>query len=68
MDLQKKFEITPFPVEKEFQIASVRHRISDVSREDLEVFLVEALDTMARLAHQVRQLSDYVGRLGGKTE
>lgn len=66
MDFLPDFQIKPFPIEKEFQIASVRARINQVSREDLETFLVEALDTMSRLAHQVSQLRDYVEQLEGK--
>lgn len=68
MDLPKKFEVSPLPVEKEFRIASVRSRVGDLSREDLETFLVEALDTMTRLAHQVTQLRDYIEQLEGKTD
>lgn len=68
MDFLRKFEVAPLPIEKEFHIASVRQRLSELSREDLETFLAEALDTMTRLAHQVRQLRDYVEELEGKTE
>lgn len=68
MDSQKRFEVYPLPIEKEFHIASVRQRLSELGREDLETFLAEALDTMTRLAHQVQQLRDYVEELEGKTE
>ena len=60
MDLPKKFNLEPLPVEKEFLILSVQQRLHQLSREELEKFLVEALSTMTRLAHQVSQLGDYV--------
>jgi len=68
MDFPKKFELTPFPLEKEFRIESIRHRLHGLSREDLEIFLTEALSTMAKLVHQVNQLRDYVEELEGKTK
>jgi len=68
MDFLSEFRIEPLPVEKEFKVASVKHRLSELSREDLEQFLAEALDTMTRLAHQVTQLRDHVERLGGKND
>lgn len=68
MDFLNEFRIEPLPVEKEFKVASVKHRLSELSREDLEQFLAEALDTMTRLAHQLQQLRDYVEELEGKIE
>lgn len=68
MDFLNKFRIEPLPFEKEFQVASVKHRLHELSREDLEQFLAEALDTMTRLAHQVTQLRHYVEELEGKNE
>jgi hypothetical protein len=68
MDSDKKPEITPFPVEKEFRVLSIRHRLHELSREELEEFLTEALSITARLAHQVTQLRDYIEGLGGKTK
>ena len=68
MDYPKKFELSPLPVEKEFRIQSVKHRVHELSREDLETFLIDALDTMTRLAHQVNELRDFIEYLEGKTE
>jgi hypothetical protein len=68
MDSQKKFELTPLPVETEFRVLSIRRRLHELSREELEEFLTEALSTMTKLAHQVTQLKDYVEELEGKTE
>jgi hypothetical protein len=60
--------MSPFPIEKEFRILAVRGRLHELTREDLEEFLTEALSTMTKLAHQVTQLRDYVERIEGKTE
>lgn len=68
MDSEKNFRIEPLPVEAEFRILSVKHRLHQLSREDLELFLTEALTTMTKLAHQVTQLRDYVEKLEGKTD
>lgn len=68
MDFLNEFRIEPLPVEKEFKVASVKHRLSELSREDLEQFLAESLDIMTRLAHQLQQLRDYVEELEGKIE
>ena len=62
------FRISPLPIEKEFRIQSVKHRVHELNREDLETFLIEALDTMTRLAHQVNELRDFIEHLEGKNE
>lgn len=64
----RKFEISPLPVETEFRVLSIRRRLHELSREELEEFLTEALSTMTKLAHQVTQLRDYVIELEGKSE
>jgi hypothetical protein len=66
MDFPKKFEVNPLPVEKEFRIHSIQQRLHELSREELEAFLTEALLTMTKLANQVTQLRDYVQELEGK--
>lgn len=66
MDSPKKFELTPLPVETEFRVLSIRRRLHELSREELEEFLTEALATMTKLAHQVTQLRDFVIELEGK--
>jgi hypothetical protein len=68
MDFQKKFELTPLSVEKEFRIHSIHQRLHELSREDLESFLAEALLTMTKLANQVTQLRDYIEELEGKIQ
>jgi hypothetical protein len=68
MEQPDPFRLTPLPIEKEFRVLSIRRRLSELSREELEEFLTEALSTMTKLAHQVTQLRDYVIELEGKTD
>jgi len=68
MDSQDRFQMSPFPIEKEFRILSIRRRLHELSREELEEFLSDALATMTKLAHQVTELRDYVQQLEGKRE
>jgi len=68
MEPDKKPEITPFPIEKEFRVLSIRRRLHELSREELEEFLTEALSITARLAHQVTQFREYIDKLEGKTK
>jgi hypothetical protein len=66
MDSEKNFEVKPFPLETEFRVLSIRRRLHELSREEIEEFLTEALSIMAKLAHQVTQLRDYVEQIEGK--
>ena len=68
MDSQNPFHLTPLPIEKEFRVLSIRRRLHELSREELEEFLTEALAIMTKLAHQVTELRDYVEKIEGKTE
>jgi hypothetical protein len=68
MDSQDKFQMSPFPIEKEFRVLSIKRRLSELSRGELEEFLTEALFIMTKLAHQVTELRDYVHKLEGKSE
>jgi len=60
--------MSPFPIEREFRVLSIRRRLHELSREELEEFLSDALATMTKLAHQVTELRDYVQQLEGKKE
>ena len=60
MDSPKKFELDPLPLEKEFRTLSIKRRLSDLSREELEDFLSESLALLTKLTHQVTQLRDYI--------
>lgn len=65
---KKKLEITPLPIESEFRVLSIRRRLHELTREELEEFLTESLRIMSTLAHQVTQLRDYVEGIEGKSE
>jgi hypothetical protein len=68
MDPQNKFELKPLPIESEFRLLSIKQRISDLTREDLEEFLIESLTLTTRLADQVKQFHAYVEQIEGKTD
>ena len=68
MDSDKKPKITPLPIEKEFRVLAIRRHLHELSREELEEFLTEALSITARLAHQVTQFREYIDKLEGKTK
>ena len=64
MEDESKFELRPLPMEKEFRVMSIRRRLKDLSREDIEEFLTEALSIMTKLAHQVTQMKEYIDKKG----
>lgn len=68
MDSPENFRLTPLPIEKEFRVLSIRRRLNELEREELEEFLTEALSILTKLAHQVTQLRDYIEELEGKTD
>ena len=68
MEHQDSFQMSPLPIEKEFRVLSVRRRLHELSREELEEFLTEALSIMTKLAHQVTELKEYVNKVEGKTD
>jgi hypothetical protein len=68
MDSPKKFELDPLPLEKEFRTLSIKRRLGDLSREELENFLSESLALLTKLTHQMTQLRDYILEIEGKTE
>jgi hypothetical protein len=67
MDFQKRFELNPLPLEKEFRTLSIKRRLSELSREELEEFLSESLGLLAKMTHQLTQLRDYIEELEGKS-
>ena len=68
MDPQKKFELKPLPIESEFRLLSIKQRIADLTREDMEEFLIESLTLTMKLADQVRQFHAYIECIEGKTD
>lgn len=68
MDSQKPFQLTPLPIETEFRVLSIKRRLPDLSREELEEFLTESLALLTKMTHQITQMRDYVLELEGKTK
>ena len=66
MDSDSKFNLDSFPIEKEFRVLSVKRRLHELSREELEEFLSESLVIMTKLAHLVEQMRDHIESLEGK--
>jgi hypothetical protein len=65
MESDSKFNLDSFPIEKEFRVLSVRRRLHELSREELEEFLTESLVIMTKLAHLVEQMRDHIEGLEG---
>ena len=68
MDSPEKFHLTPLPMEKEFRVLSVRRRLNELSREELEEFLSESLSLLTKMSHQLMQLKEHISKLEGITE
>ena len=64
----KEFYMHPLSLEKEFKVLSIKKRLHELDRKELEEFLSEALLIMTKLADQVVQLKDYVDKIEGKTK
>lgn len=60
------FEIDPLPIEKEFKVLSIKQRLHELTREELEDFLTESLRLLTNLSHQVMQMRDYIWEIEGK--
>ena len=66
MEWLNKFNLNPFPIEKEFRVLSIRRRLKELSREEVEEFLTESLVIMSKLSYMVEQLKNHVESLEGK--
>ena len=62
------FQMDPFPIEKEFKVLSVKRRLKELSREELEEFLSESLLLLSKMAYQMAQLRDFVLDDEGKSQ
>ena len=60
MEQPKKFKIDPITLEAEFKVMSIRRRLHELSREELEEFLSETLMLLTRLTSQTKQLRKYI--------
>jgi hypothetical protein len=68
MDSKKSLEIKPLPLESEFRILSIRRRLPELSRQELEEFLSEILVLMVKLTHQLTQIREYLRDDEGKND
>jgi hypothetical protein len=57
---KRRIKIDPLSLEAEFRVLSVRRRLNELTREELEEFLSDSLTLLAKLAHQVTQLKNYL--------
>ena len=60
------FEIPPLPVETEFRVHSIKERLHQLTRKELEELLVESLSTLTQLTHQTKFLKGYILNVQGK--
>lgn len=59
------FEVSPLPPEAEFRVHSVKQRLYQLTREELEDFLIQSLTLMTKLAHQTRQMKEQLEKRNG---
>jgi hypothetical protein len=59
------FEVSPLPPETEFRVHSVKQRLYQLTREELEDFLIQSLTLMTKLTHQTRQMKKQLERRNG---
>jgi len=57
------FRLEPLPVEAEFRVLSIKSRLHELTREELEEYLVECLQLLTSLTHQTSQLREYLETL-----
>ena len=60
MEPKKRIKVEPLPIEKEFKVLSIKQRLSQLSREELEDFLTESLRLITVMAHQLEQIRGHV--------
>jgi len=63
--LPMDFEVNPLPPEAEFRVHSVKQRLYQLTREELEDFLIQSLTLMTKLTHQTRQMKEQLERRNG---
>lgn len=68
MDSQKNFEISPLPLEKEFQVEYLKQNLHMLSREQLEDLLSQSLSIITRLTHQTKQMMALIEEAQGKND
>jgi hypothetical protein len=66
MENNQNFELNPLSLESEFKVQSVKHRLHELSRKDLELLLSDALDLLVKLTDQSKQMRSYIEKSLGK--
>jgi hypothetical protein len=57
------FHIEPLPLETELRVISIQSRLKELSRQELEDYLVECLRLLTALTHQTSQMKNFLERL-----
>jgi hypothetical protein len=63
-----ELNIKPLPLESEFRAQSVRRRLKELSRQELEEFLADAILLLSKLTHQTTQMRDFLEERGVEIE
>jgi hypothetical protein len=68
MEMTPPFKIKPLTLESEFKVQSVKARLGQLSRKDLETLLSESLELLVSMTNQTQQMRSYIESLQGKIE
>jgi hypothetical protein len=68
MEMTPPFKIKPLTLESEFKVQSVKARLGQLSRKDLETLLSESLDLLVSMTNQTKQMRTYIESMQGKIE
>jgi hypothetical protein len=68
MEMTPPFKIKPLTLESEFKVQSVKARLSQLSRKDLETLLSESLELLVSMTNQTKQMRTYIETMQGKIE
>ena len=68
MEMTPPFKIKPLTLESEFKVQSVKARLGQLSRKDLETLLSESLELLVSMTNQTKQMRTYIETMQGKIE
>jgi len=68
MEMTPPFKIKPLTLESEFKVQSVKARLGQLSRKDLETLLSESLELLVSMTNQTQQMRTYIESLQGKID
>ena len=58
--METPFSLNPLPIETEFRVESIKQRMHQLSRDELEQMLGESLMLLVTMTHQVKQMRNYI--------